>query len=281
VLVGKLHSANKGKYLEHVGQLGLDVDQVIFTGWIPDRLLIALYQSAELFAFASLYEGFGLPAAEAIACGCPTITSNTSTLPEILEWEPSTFDPHSAEEISARIETALTSQQFLADLRTRGTERASEFTWDMVAAKTFDALGVLPSPGTHQATSLRLAFVTSGGSNTLSASQIRLLKELATISELELFGRSNRRGREHQLDAPQFALSQLGRISNPAAYDAILYSGNGIDDLKANFPGIPWLEVPADGDSEIAEQLIASIESLDQPTEVRFQGISSREMWSE
>ena len=81
-------------------------DRLIFSGRISDEWLITFYQHATLNVYPSLYEGFGLPAAEAAACGCPTITSNTSSLPEVLGMPEATFDPESPAEMASLIARA-------------------------------------------------------------------------------------------------------------------------------------------------------------------------------
>ncbi len=91
---------------QRVDALGLE-SVVRFLGPVPEADLPALYAGAALFVFPSLYEGFGLPVLEAMACGTPVVCSNTSSLPEIMGEAALTFDPLNVKEMAAKIEEAL------------------------------------------------------------------------------------------------------------------------------------------------------------------------------
>jgi glycosyltransferase involved in cell wall biosynthesis len=108
-------------------------DRVRFLGRVNDDQKLALYRHAELFAFPSLYEGFGLDPLEALACGCAVVCSNAASLPEIVGDAAILFDPHD--------ETALASamRQALADpesLRAKGPPQAARFSWEATAKQT-------------------------------------------------------------------------------------------------------------------------------------------------
>ena len=92
-------------------------DHVHFTGYVADADLPALYSAAELFVFPSLYEGFGLPPLEAMACGVPAVTSNASSLPEVVGDAALTVDPYAVDDLTAAVERALTDRALRADLR--------------------------------------------------------------------------------------------------------------------------------------------------------------------
>jgi glycosyltransferase involved in cell wall biosynthesis len=109
---------------------------VHFTGYVADGDLPALYSAAELFVFPSLYEGFGLPPLEAMACGTPVVTSNVSSLPEAVGDAALTVDPYDVGELVLAIDRLLTDEMLRADLRRRGLERASRFTWARTARET-------------------------------------------------------------------------------------------------------------------------------------------------
>lgn len=111
-------------------------DRVVFTGPVSDADLPALYSGATLFVFPSLYEGFGLPALEAMACGTPVACSNTSSLPEVVGEAALTFDPLSVEAIAQTIHRALSDADLRADRRQKGLERAAQFTWERTAQQT-------------------------------------------------------------------------------------------------------------------------------------------------
>lgn len=114
--------------------------QVRFTGHVDDDCLRALYRCAGLFVFPSIYEGFGLPVAEAIACGCPAICSNTSSLPEILNEPEALFDPNNPDEIAARMEQGLHDPEYRKRLQALAAQRSPMFRWDAVAGRAFNAI---------------------------------------------------------------------------------------------------------------------------------------------
>ena len=121
-----------------VREAGVD-SQTKLLGVVPDEELIQLYQAATIFCFPSLYEGFGLPVLEAMACGIPVVCSNTSSLPEVVGDTALTFDPRRPDELTAALEELLTSPARRTDLRTRALARAKEFTWDRTAVETVAA----------------------------------------------------------------------------------------------------------------------------------------------
>ncbi len=115
--------------------LGL-ADAVRFLGYVPRQDLAALYALARLCAYPSLSEGFGLPVAEAMACGCPVVTSNVSALPEVAGDAAVLFDPGSVEEIAAAVAALWTDTGRRRELTVRGRARATCFTWERAAQET-------------------------------------------------------------------------------------------------------------------------------------------------
>jgi glycosyltransferase involved in cell wall biosynthesis len=120
---------------EAVQRLGLD-GQVIFTGQIREQDKAPLFSAATVFAFPSLYEGFGIPVLEAMACGTPVVTSNLSALPEVAGDAGLLVDPYDTEAIGNGIRTLLEEQPRREELARRGLERARLFTWQQVADQT-------------------------------------------------------------------------------------------------------------------------------------------------
>jgi glycosyltransferase involved in cell wall biosynthesis len=120
---------------ETVRRLGLE-RSVIFTGQIREQDKAPLYSAATVYAFPSLYEGFGMTVLEAMACGTPVVTSNVSALPEVVGDAGSLVDPYSSEAIGQALAELLESQERRADLARRGLERARRFTWPQVADQT-------------------------------------------------------------------------------------------------------------------------------------------------
>jgi glycosyltransferase involved in cell wall biosynthesis len=116
-------------------RLGL-ADSVRFLGHVPQADLPALYSAADLFVFPSLYEGFGLPALEAMACGTPVVASNVSALPEVVGDAALQVSPLDVEALAGAIEGLLRDDRLRADLRERGLERAAQFSWEKAARQT-------------------------------------------------------------------------------------------------------------------------------------------------
>jgi len=115
--------------------LGLE-NVVRFLGPVPEADLPALYSGATLFVFPSLYEGFGLPVLEAMACGTPVVCSNTSSLPEIVGQAALTFDPLDVEEMAAKIEQVLRNEALREEMREKGLRQAARFSWERTAQET-------------------------------------------------------------------------------------------------------------------------------------------------
>jgi glycosyltransferase involved in cell wall biosynthesis len=142
VIVGKKGWLYEG-FFRRLRELGLG-DRVIFTGYVPDEDLPAIYSAADLFVFPSLYEGFGLPVLEAMACGTPVICSNTSSLPEVAGDAAFLVDPTDVCSLAGAMEQALTDEHLRSELMAKGLERARWFTWEKAAAKTLEVYrGVL------------------------------------------------------------------------------------------------------------------------------------------
>ena len=116
------------------------VPRVHFSGYVPDEYLPALYSGALVMAYPSLYEGFGLPPLEAMACGTPVVTSRTSSLPEVVGDKAILIDPEDSISIAAALVRVLSSPEMRKDLRQAGLRRAAQFTWDATAKRTFDLL---------------------------------------------------------------------------------------------------------------------------------------------
>lgn len=111
-------------------------DFVRRTGYVPESDLPALYSGAEMFVFPSLYEGFGLPPLEAMACGTPVVCSNAASLPEVVGDAAVTVDPYDVDALADAMHRVLTDPELREDLRAQGLERARQFTWERTARET-------------------------------------------------------------------------------------------------------------------------------------------------
>ena len=138
VLVGDFR--RRPELRERAAALGIE-KQTRFPGVVDDDRLIELYQQASLFVFPSRYEGFGLPVLEAMACGCPVISSNASSLPEVAGDAALLIDRSDVEVWARAMQRVLSDPALSADLRARGPIRAAQFTWDRTAREMVAVYG--------------------------------------------------------------------------------------------------------------------------------------------
>jgi len=106
--------------------------------YVPDDLLPNLYSEAMAFVFPSLYEGFGLPIVEAMACGCPTISSNLASLPEIGGKAAHFFDPMEISDIAESMRKVCEDSKYRKTLVQRGLKHAKKFNWESSFKKHMD-----------------------------------------------------------------------------------------------------------------------------------------------
>lgn len=129
----------KGWFYENlftqVARLGL-IDDVLFTGYVPTEELPSWYRAAAVFVYPSLFEGFGLPVLEALACGTPTITSNVSALPEVTGDAAILVDPHDKEALVNAMQRVLCDPDLRRGLSEAGPRQASRFPWSRTASET-------------------------------------------------------------------------------------------------------------------------------------------------
>ncbi len=135
VIVGKAHWQASTVY-QAIEELGI-TDRVVLTGYVPDDDLPALYCMASLFVYPSLYEGFGLPVLEAMACGTPVITSNVASLPEVAGESAILVDPYQVEEIAQAMQRVMTDHDLAKGLSRKGGEHVKQFSWLKTARETY------------------------------------------------------------------------------------------------------------------------------------------------
>ena len=111
-------------------------DVVIFPGYVPDADLVHLYNGADVFVYPSLFEGFGLPVLEAMACGVPVITSLAASLPEVAGDAAVLVDPENVDALADALRRVLGDRKLHASLVSRGEDRARQFTWERTARAT-------------------------------------------------------------------------------------------------------------------------------------------------
>jgi glycosyltransferase involved in cell wall biosynthesis len=140
VLAGALRGEYR-KLRKEVEKRGLE-DKVVFPGFIRDDDLPAVYSAATLFVFPSLYEGFGLPPLEAMACGTPCVVSHSSSLPEVTGSAALLFNPTSLDSLQECVVRVLTDHELYEALRQDGLKQSAKFPWSKAAEET---LGVYRS----------------------------------------------------------------------------------------------------------------------------------------
>jgi len=141
---------------EEIERRGLG-DHVYFTGFVSDEELLALYNTATLFVYPSIYEGFGLPVIEAMSCGAPVVTTRVASIPEV-GGEAVTYveDPMDAEGLSRRMEEVLLDAELRRDLSGKGLVQAGTFTWDRTAQETLAILEDVHAGAEYQRRGLRV-----------------------------------------------------------------------------------------------------------------------------
>lgn len=133
----------RGTHQQRIEQLARDhrgPGRIVLTGWITDGELGALYRSAKLFVFLSLYEGFGFPPLEAMSVGTPVVSSSATSLGEIVGDGGVLVDAKDEGQVVAAINRVLDDEALRAELRVRGAARAARFTWRETARRTLAAL---------------------------------------------------------------------------------------------------------------------------------------------
>ena len=111
-------------------------DRIIFTDLVPDEDIPALYNLADVFVFPSLYEGFGFPTLEAMACGCPVVTTLTGCTPEVVGDAALLVDPYDVKQIAGAIEKIISDSSLRAELVQKGLQRSQQFSWERCAKET-------------------------------------------------------------------------------------------------------------------------------------------------
>lgn len=136
VLVG-WNGWGRKDWLEKVHHAGLS-RRIHTIGHIPDHDLSAVYSGAAALVYPSLYEGFGLPIVEAMACGCPVICSRAASMPEVAGDAALLIDPADCDDLVHALDTVVHDSQVRSDLVARGDRRAAAFTWESTARQTVD-----------------------------------------------------------------------------------------------------------------------------------------------
>jgi glycosyltransferase involved in cell wall biosynthesis len=137
VMVGK-PTWFAGKVREAAQASGV-ADRIRFLGFVPDAHLLHLYNGCDCFAFPSFYEGFGLPALEAMACGRAVVCSDASALPEVVDGAAILVDPYAVDELARAMADILRDAELRGRMERLGIQRAAHFSWQKTAQRTLDA----------------------------------------------------------------------------------------------------------------------------------------------
>jgi alpha-1,3-rhamnosyl/mannosyltransferase len=121
--------------VRHVREAGV-ADSVRLVGFVPEHEIPLWYNAADLFVYPSEYEGFGLPALEALACGTPVVASNRSSLPEVVGQAGVLVDPTDTGAMADGMQRVLEDERLQSHLSTAGPEQARPFTWRRMAEET-------------------------------------------------------------------------------------------------------------------------------------------------
>jgi glycosyltransferase involved in cell wall biosynthesis len=112
-------------------------DRIHLLGYVPDKELPGLYAGAKVVAFPSLYEGFGIPLLEAMACGIPVVAANDSSLPEVVGDAGLLLEPTDQKQWEDALAELIANDRLRRELRDKGIDRAATFTWERTARETF------------------------------------------------------------------------------------------------------------------------------------------------
>ncbi|HDJ2746652.1 TPA: glycosyltransferase family 4 protein [Salmonella bongori] len=179
VLAYKVNADDLERILSLAESYGLSRNQLIFTGFLADDDLIALYTLCKLFVFPSLHEGFGLPPLEAMRCGAATLGSNVTSLPEVIGWDEAMFDPRDVNDIRQLMEKALTDDAFFSALKAHALTQSAKFSWANTARLAIDGFSRLLNEKEDNV-SLSVAEV--------CASRFATIQAIDTLSEVDRLG---------------------------------------------------------------------------------------------
>ena len=139
LIIGKTQTGEVDALSRRARHFGLEQDDVVYGGYIDDDELARLYNICRAFVFPSFYEGFGLPALEAMQCGAPVIASNATSIPEVVGSTVALFDPNSVDDIADKLQRVLADDKFRADLISGQRQQARRFSWDESARRAIKA----------------------------------------------------------------------------------------------------------------------------------------------
>jgi glycosyltransferase involved in cell wall biosynthesis len=233
VIVCKMQQHRVEEFSQRAQELGIDRDDLLFTGFVTDSQLAALYRSCELFVFPSLYEGAGLPILEAMSCGAPVIGSGVSSIPEILGDRRGTFDPANPADIARCIVDVVDDAAELDALRERSRDRVAIYTWERVADKTlagYERALDIPRPRPRSRRRKRVAMVTPWPPQWTGVARHsrRVVEHLRSHADVDVIvnGNGDRDAYDRSLEPEGvglFMATDFDWLRSLCAYDGLLY----------------------------------------------------------
>lgn len=177
VIAGKLPPLEQERLQLLARRCGLSEDRIVFAGYVSDQELVLLYAAAELYVFPSLYEGFGLPALEAMACGTATIGSSLTSVPEVIGRSDALFDPCDVQAIRSSMLRVLSDGGFAQSLREHAAVQAGKFSWDVSAHRALEAFESRYEASVH-------APLWPVALQTVERGEAELVKEIAALGSI-------------------------------------------------------------------------------------------------
>lgn len=179
VIISQMNAENLHLLNQYKEACGLKADEVIFTGFISDEYLVKFYNLCKAFVFPSLYEGFGLPALEAMSCGAACIGSNVTSIPEVIGRPDALFAPSSSGEIAKAMHSVLTDDGFRRSLRDHAIIQAARFSWDDSARYSLLAFEDMLKQDRHKTGNQKLEKIDSSSDE--NSNYNILIKQLSQI----------------------------------------------------------------------------------------------------
>jgi len=227
--------------------LGLAADDVVVTDFVDEAVLRALYQTARLFVLPSLEEGFGLPVLEAVRCGCPAITSNVSSLPEVLELPAATFPPQDLDAMAGLVQRGLLDDAYREELGRAAAAAADHHTWERVAERAIGACAAGPAPRRSRRTPrARIALVAPRPPSAAAAATERIIGRLREQCHVDRFAAPSGAGNGARPAGGSYPATAFGQVLDPWGYDLVVYAVDAdppgeLLDLTVRHPGAVWL----------------------------------------
>lgn len=175
-------------FLNFLKKIGI-YERIKLTGYISEKELTELYKNAKVFFFPSLYEGFGLPILEAMIAGIPIAASNNSSIPEILDGTGLLFDPENIDDMVEKLNIVLSNKTIVDDLREKGKNRASQFSWDQSAREILQIFDNLTPSSGEYSPKMKLAYFTclSPLKSGISDYSEELLPYLSKYADIDIY----------------------------------------------------------------------------------------------